>query len=125
MNTKCDVQNLNDSSANKKCCSSCWAWRDGLAPLTAKGGGTSKLGAAASASDVGLVDDDDNGGADDDGDGATGDGSQNSQTDYVLTIVAHTMTAKLIGGGMFHRREVEIGSVKRRMEERGIRARRI
>jgi len=47
-------------------------------------------------------DDDDNGGADDDGDGATGDGSQNSQTDYVLTIVAHTMTAKLIGGGMFH-----------------------
>jgi hypothetical protein len=41
---------------------------------------------------------------DDDGDGATGDGSwiycrrvlKNSQTDHVLTIVAHTMTAKLI-----------------------------
>ena len=41
---------------------------------------------------------------DDDGDGATGDGSwifcrrvlTNSQTDHVLTIVAHTMTAKLI-----------------------------
>ena len=49
-------------------------------------------------------DDDDDGGGDDDGDGATGDGSwifcrrvlQNSQTDHVLTIVAHTMTAKLI-----------------------------
>jgi hypothetical protein len=27
---------------------------------------------------------------------------KNSQTDHVLTIVAHTMTAKLIGGGMFH-----------------------
>jgi hypothetical protein len=49
-------------------------------------------------------DDDDNGGNDDDGNGATGDGSwiccrgvlKNSQTDHVLTIVAHTMTAKLI-----------------------------
>ena len=28
-----------------------------------------------------------------------------------------------LAAGMFHRREVEIGSVKRRMEERGIRAR--
>ena len=49
-------------------------------------------------------DDDDDGGDDDDGDGTTGDGSwiccrrvlKNSQTDHVLTIVAHTMTAKLI-----------------------------
>ena len=49
-------------------------------------------------------DDDDGGGDDNDGNGATGDGSwiccrrvlQNSQTDHVLTIVAHTMTAKLI-----------------------------
>ena len=49
-------------------------------------------------------DEDDDGGDDDDGDGATGDGSwiccrrvlQNSQTDHVLTIVAHMMTAKLI-----------------------------
>ena len=48
-------------------------------------------------------DDDDDGGGDNDGDGATGDGSwiccrrvlQNSQTDHVLTIVVHTMTAKL------------------------------
>ena len=48
--------------------------------------------------------DDDDGGDDDDGHDATGDGSwiccrrvlQNSQTDHVLTIVAHTMTAKLI-----------------------------
>ena len=48
----------NDSSTNKKRCSSCRAWRDGLAPLTAKGGGTSTSGAAASASNVGLVDDD-------------------------------------------------------------------
>jgi hypothetical protein len=46
----------NDSSRNKKCCSSCRAWRDGLAPLSAKGGGTLTSGAAAS--DVGLVDDD-------------------------------------------------------------------
>jgi hypothetical protein len=46
----------NDSSRNKKHCSSCRAWRDGLAPLSAKGGGTLTLGAAAS--DVGLVDDD-------------------------------------------------------------------
>ena len=46
----------------------------------------------------------DDGGNDDDGDVATGIGSwiccrrvlQNSQTDHVLTIVAHTMTAKLI-----------------------------
>jgi hypothetical protein len=60
------------------------------------------------------VDDDGDGATvddnDDDGNGATGDGSwiccrrvlTNSQTDHVLTIVAHTMTAKLIGGGMFH-----------------------
>ena len=48
-------------------------------------------------------DDDDDGGDNNDGNGATGDGSwiccrrvlQNSQTDHVLTIVAHTMTAKL------------------------------
>ena len=46
----------NDSSRNKKRCSSCRAWRDGLALLSAKGGGTSTSGAAAS--DVGLVDDD-------------------------------------------------------------------
>jgi hypothetical protein len=43
----------NDSTKNKKCCSSCQAWRDGLAPLSAKGG-TSE----AAASDVGLVNDD-------------------------------------------------------------------
>ena len=43
---------LNDSSRNKKCCSSCRAWRDGLAPLSAKGGGTSMSGAAASLSDA-------------------------------------------------------------------------
>ena len=30
----------NDSSRNKKRCSSCRAWRDGLAPLSAKGSGT-------------------------------------------------------------------------------------
>jgi hypothetical protein len=49
-------------------------------------------------------DDDEGGDDDDDGDGATGNGSwiccrrvlKNSQTDHVLTIVAHTMTAKLI-----------------------------
>ncbi len=49
-------------------------------------------------------DDDDDGGDNDNGDGATGDGSwiccrrvlKNSQTDHALTIVAHTMTAKLI-----------------------------
>jgi hypothetical protein len=49
-------------------------------------------------------DDDNDGGNDDDGNGATGDGSwiccrrvlKNSQTDHVLTIVTHTMTAKLI-----------------------------
>ena len=34
----------------------CPAWRDGLAPLSAKGGGTLTLGAAAS--EVGLVGDD-------------------------------------------------------------------
>ena len=45
----------NDSSRNKKCCSLCWAWRDGLAPLSAKGGGTSTSGAAASLSNAGLV----------------------------------------------------------------------
>ena len=48
----------NDSSRNKKRCSSCRAWRDGLAPLSAKGGGTSTSGAAASLSDAGLVGDD-------------------------------------------------------------------
>jgi len=45
-----------------------------------------------------------NGGDNDDGNGAMGNGSwvccrrvlKNSQTDHVLTIVAHTMTAKLI-----------------------------
>jgi hypothetical protein len=54
----------NDSIKNKKRCSLCQAWRDGLAPLSAKGG-TSTSRAAASdvglvdaASDVGLVDDD-------------------------------------------------------------------
>ena len=46
----------NDLSRNKKRCSSCWAWRDGLAPLSAKGSGTLTPGAAAS--NVGLVDDD-------------------------------------------------------------------
>jgi hypothetical protein len=46
---------LNDSTKNKKCCFLCWAWRDRLAPLSAKGG-TSTPGAAASV--VGLVDDD-------------------------------------------------------------------
>ena len=48
----------NDSSRNKKRCSLCRAWRDGLAPLSAKGGGTSTSGAAASLSDAGLVGDD-------------------------------------------------------------------
>ncbi len=37
-------------------CSSCRAWRDGLATLSAKGGGTSTSGTASS--DVGPVDDD-------------------------------------------------------------------
>ena len=46
----------NDLSRNKKRCFSCQAWRDGLAPLSAKGGGLSMLGAAASASNVGIVD---------------------------------------------------------------------
>jgi hypothetical protein len=46
---------LNDSSRNKKCCFSCQAWRNGLVPLSAKGGGTSTSGAAAS--DVGLISD--------------------------------------------------------------------
>jgi len=45
----------NDSSRNKKCCFSCQAWRDGLAPLSAKGCGTSTSRAAAS--NVGLVGD--------------------------------------------------------------------
>ncbi len=44
----------NDSTKNKKHCFSCQAWRDGLAPLSAKGG-MSTSGAAAS--NVGLVDD--------------------------------------------------------------------
>jgi hypothetical protein len=47
---------LNDSSRNKKRCFSCQAWRNGLAPLSAKGGGTSTSGGAAS--DVGLISDD-------------------------------------------------------------------
>ena len=47
----------NDSNRNKKRCSSCQAWRDGLAPLSAKGGGSTSTSGAA-ASDVGLVDDD-------------------------------------------------------------------
>ncbi len=42
----------NDSSKNKKRCSLCWAWRDGLAPLSAKGGTS-----GAAASNVRLVDD--------------------------------------------------------------------
>ena len=46
----------NDSSRNKKHCFSCQAWRDGLAPLSAKGCGTSTSRAAAS--NVGLVGDD-------------------------------------------------------------------
>jgi len=45
-----------DSSRIKKCCSSCRALRDGLAPLSAKGGGMSTSRAAAS--DVELVDND-------------------------------------------------------------------
>jgi hypothetical protein len=54
----------NDLSRNKKkCCFSCQAWRNGLAPLSAKGGGTSAKDGGAStsggaASDVGLVSDD-------------------------------------------------------------------
>ena len=47
---------LNDSSRIKKHCFSCQTWRDGLATLSAKGGGTSTSGVAAS--DVGLVNDD-------------------------------------------------------------------
>jgi hypothetical protein len=46
---------LNDSSRNKKRCSSCQAWRDGLAPLSAKGG---TLTSGAASSNVGLVGDD-------------------------------------------------------------------
>jgi hypothetical protein len=45
----------NYSNTNKKRCFLCQAWRDGLAPLSAKGG-TSTSGEAAS--DIGLVDDD-------------------------------------------------------------------
>ena len=53
----------NGSSRNKKRCFSCQAWRNGLAPLSAKGGGTSAKGGGTStsggaASDVGLVSDD-------------------------------------------------------------------
>ena len=48
---------LNDSSRNKKHCFSCQAWRDGLAPLSAKGGGTSMSRSAVS--DVGLISNDD------------------------------------------------------------------
>jgi hypothetical protein len=44
----------NDSNTNKKRCFLCQAWRDGLAPLSAKDG-TSTLGAAAS--NIRLVDD--------------------------------------------------------------------
>jgi hypothetical protein len=43
----------NDSIKNKKCCSLFQAWRDGLAPLSAKGGTSTSR---AAASDVGLVD---------------------------------------------------------------------
>ena len=50
------IQHLRVPSRSKRRCSSCRAWRDGLAPLSAKGGGTSTSGAASS--DVGLVDDD-------------------------------------------------------------------
>ena len=46
---------LNDLSCNKRRFSLCQSWRDGLAPLSAKGGGTSTLGAAACI--VGLVND--------------------------------------------------------------------
>ena len=46
---------LNDSNRNRKRYSLCKAWRDGLAPLSAKGG-TSMSGAASS--DIGFVDDD-------------------------------------------------------------------
>ena len=54
---------LNDSSRNKKRSSLCQAWRNGLAPLSAKGGGTSAKGggtlpSGAAVSDVGLVSDD-------------------------------------------------------------------
>jgi hypothetical protein len=55
---------LNDSIKNEKRCSSCQAWRDGLAPLSAKGGtstskaAASNIGLVNAASDVGLVDDD-------------------------------------------------------------------
>jgi hypothetical protein len=45
-------RHLNNSNMNRKRCSLCWAWRDGLAPLSAKGG-RATLGAAAS--NVGLV----------------------------------------------------------------------
>ncbi len=45
----------NDLSRNKKRCSSCQAWRDGLAPLSAKGGASTS---GAAASNVGLVNDD-------------------------------------------------------------------
>jgi hypothetical protein len=45
----------NDSNTNKKCCFLCQALRDGLAPLSAKGG-TSTSGAAAS--NTGLVNND-------------------------------------------------------------------
>jgi hypothetical protein len=45
----------NNSNTNRKHCSSCQAWRDGLAALSAKGN-TSTSGAAAS--DTGLVGDD-------------------------------------------------------------------
>jgi hypothetical protein len=53
----------NDSIKNKKRCSSCWAWRDGLAPLSAKGGTLTSRAAASNvrlinaASDIGLVND--------------------------------------------------------------------
>jgi hypothetical protein len=43
----------NDLNMHKNHCFLCWAWRDGLAPLSAKGG-TSTSGAAAS--NIGLVD---------------------------------------------------------------------
>jgi hypothetical protein len=54
----------NDSIKNKKCCASCRAWRDGLAPLSAKGGtstsraAASNVGLVNAASDIGLIVDD-------------------------------------------------------------------
>ena len=43
---------------------------------------------------------------------------------HFVDVFEKTGVRAALAAGMFHRREVEIGSVKRRMEERGIRARR-